>query len=123
MMEAAQNGQGDDFPVSTKCRCGAFGAFGNALADALMWPGPVEVRDVLLEDPPQMGFAQDQDMVEAFAANTPQQPLADGVRAWCLDRRAQHLDSAAHRDGIEVRTIFRIVVANQVLRRDAKERL
>ena len=93
------------------------------MIDTLVRSRAIEVCGVLLEDASQVGLAHDDDVVEALTTDAAQHSLADRIRTRCLDRRAQHLDSAAHRDGIEVRTIFRIVVANQVLRRDAKERL
>ncbi len=69
-----------------------------------------------------MRLADEQDMIQAFPAHAAQQPLADGVRARRLDRRAQHLDAGSSRNGREVRTIFRIIVANEVRRRCAEGR-
>src|SRR5262245_12304276 len=69
-----------------------------------------------------MRLSQDKSMIEAFAPYAPQQPLADRVRAWGLDPRAEHLDVGSGCDGLEAGAVFRIVIPNQVPRRDPEGR-
>ena len=59
-------------------------------------------------------------MVEAFSTDAAQQPLANRVRPRRLDRRSEHLGPASENDGLEVRTVFRIVVTNEILGRLAE---
>ncbi len=88
----------------------------SALVDALMRARLVEVRHILLEHSTEMGLAHDHDVIEALAAHAPQQAFAERIRAWCLDRRSEHLDPCSHCNGIEVRPVFRIIITNQILR-------
>ena len=94
----------------------------HASLDALMRMRPIEVPHVLLEDTPQVLFAQEQNMIEAFTTNAAQQPVANGVRPGCPHRRSEHLDPAPKRHSLEVMTILRIVVANEILRPCAEGR-
>ena len=87
-----------------------------------MWSPAIEVFHILLEDTPQVHFAHNQHVVQAFTPNTPQQSFADGIRSWRLDRCSQHLDPATQGDSPEVRTIFRIVITNQILWRELERR-
>ena len=64
----------------------------------------------------EVSFAHDEDVVEACAPDTAEQSFADRVRAWCLDRRSEHLDPGSDCDSLEVRPVLRIVVTNQILR-------
>ena len=82
----------------------------------------VEVGHVLLEHTAKMLFAEDQDVIKAFAPDAAQQSFTDGVRPWCSDRRAQHLNPASDRYGVEMRTVLRVVVADQVRGRFAEGR-
>lgn len=74
---------------------------------------PVEVPDVLVEDTPQLSLVHDHDVIQAFAPHAAQKSLTDCVRTRCLDRRSQHLNPTSVRDGGDVWTIRRIVIANQ----------
>ncbi len=53
--------------------------FRNVLVDALVRSRPIEIPHVLAEDTPQVRFAEDQYMVEAFTPDAPQQAFADRV--------------------------------------------
>ncbi len=115
MMQATEHGEWDDSPIATRgWRCKLLLAW-DPLLNALMRSRLVEVDDILFEHPAEVGFAQNEDVIQAFAAHAPQQPFADRVRARCLDRRSQHLNPRSDRDGIEMRTVFGVVVTNQVL--------
>ena len=119
MMKAAEDGKGDDpahlanWPTSSRFR------FWDTLINALMRPRPVEVRHILLEHAPQMSFTHDEQVIEAFASNAPQQPLANGIRPRCFDWGSQHLDPTSPCDGLEVRAILRIIISDQIRWRDA----
>ena len=59
-------------------------------------------------------------MVQALAAQAAYQPLTDGVRAWRANGRSDQSDPGARRDLVEMRTVFRIIVTDEILRRLAK---
>ena len=61
-----------------------------------------------------MRFAHNQNMVETFAPHTPKQSFADRVRAWRFDRCSHHLQPASHCDGIELSSVFSVVVTDQI---------
>ena len=63
-----------------------------------------------------MSLTHNQDVVEAFAPDASEQPFADGIRAWCFDWCSQYLDARSTGNHVEVRTKFRIIVADEILR-------
>ena len=67
----------------------------------------VEELRVLLHDPVQMSFAQDQDVVEALTSQTAQEALTDRVRfgrpEWCF----QHIDPCGYL--LERRAVLAII--------------
>jgi hypothetical protein len=69
-----------------------------------------------------VGFARDEDVLEAFTTDAPQQSLADRVCSRGLARRAQHLNATSRRDSLEVPAVPRIIVMDQILRRLPKWR-
>ena len=87
-----------------------------------MWPCAIEVEGILAENAAKMRFTQDEDVIEAFAPHTPQQPLTDRVRAWGLDRRAEYLNAGSGCDGFKVGTVLAIVIADQISRREPEGR-
>jgi hypothetical protein len=86
------------------------------LAQALVGPAPVEVGDVLGQDPLQVPLAEDQDMIDALAADAPEEALADGVRARRPNRRQDHVDAATGRDPCEGGAVLGVVVVDQEAR-------
>ena len=76
--------------------------FRHTLVDALVRSYTIEKAHVLDEDTTQMGFTHDQQVIEAFTADTPQESFADRVCPWCPDWRSEHRDPAACRHSIEV---------------------
>ncbi len=102
MMQATENGECDDSPIATRgWRCKLLLDW-EPLLNALMRSRLVEVDDILFEHPAEVGFAQNEDVIQAFTAHAPQQPFADRVRARCLDRRSQHLNPRSNRHCIEM---------------------
>ncbi len=57
---------------------------GDTLADPLVGPRLVEIREgVLLEHPTKVGFAKDDDVIEALAPGAAEKPLADWIGLHC----------------------------------------
>lgn len=122
VMQATQNWEGNHFLGGTACLIGALFSFWNLLVDALVGPGTIKVSDLLLEDASQMCFAYNHDVIQTFPAHAAEQPFADRIRPWGLDRRSQHSNPGTLGDCSEVGAVLRIVIADQVLRRLAKGR-
>ena len=115
MVQAAQNRHGTHAASQHRARRAPLRGSGHPLSQALMRPGAVEVRDVLLEDTSQVGLAQDEHMVEARAPHAPQEPLARGVLPGRAIRRAQLLDAGGRRDAGEGWPVLAVVVADEVV--------
>jgi hypothetical protein len=75
-------------------------------------PRPIKIRNVVHEDAAQVLLVQDQQVIQTFAPDAPQESFARRIGPWSLDRRAQHLNPASCRDGVEVWTVLRVVVTN-----------
>ncbi len=82
----------------------------------------IEVDDVFLEHVAEVLFPEDQDVIEAFASDAPDQPLADRVGPRRLHGGSQYLNPAARGNGGEVWTVLGIVVTNEILRRRTERR-
>src|SRR5919202_1912208 len=75
VMEAAQHGDRAHTAARPRPRYARLEGVGDALLQALMWPGTVEVGYVLPEHASQVALAQDEQIVQAFAAHAPQEAL------------------------------------------------
>jgi len=81
------------------------------LLETLVRPRPVEVRDVFPEHAGQLPLAQDQDVVQALAADAAQEALAHGMCPRRAVRRARDADATACGDGRACRPVRALVVA------------
>ncbi len=86
------------------------------LLDALMRPCLVKVHHIRLKDTLKLLLLQDQQMVQAFLSDAPQEALADGIGLWGMNRRFEDLDRARFRYPSKARPELAIVITNQVLR-------
>jgi hypothetical protein len=89
----------------------------DALLDALVRAGVIEVGDVFLDDAMKMALAEDEEVVEAFSAETPQESLADGVGLWRPDWRPQDFDMRLLSDPVEGGPVLGVIVTNEESRR------
>ncbi len=78
-MEPAQDRHGDDRPTAPRHAVGRRHARRHLLVDALMRPRVIDVGDIGPQRPAQMGLSQDQQMIQTFPADTPQEPFAVGM--------------------------------------------
>jgi len=92
------------------------GRLGERLAAALVRARPVEVRDVLAAHAGQVALAEDEQVIQALAADAPQEALADGVGLRGAVRCAQDLDTARCRNPRECRPELAVVIADEVAR-------
>ena len=95
VMQTTQHRTRCDFPTGWRCLWSLWLAR-NALLDALMGSGVVEVFLVLLHHSVQMALPQDQKVVEALSPQAADETLADCVRPRCPTGCAQHLDLCCH---------------------------
>jgi len=77
--------------------------------------GFVVVLDVLGKNPPQMILVEDDDMVEAFTADTPVQPLRVGTLPRAVRRGEYVLDAHVLHPPSKLVAIDLVVVAEQLL--------
>ena len=67
--------------------------FWNLLPNPLMRPCLVEVGHIRLEDALELLLLKDQQMIEAFLPDAPQEALADRIGSGCVIQGLQHLDA------------------------------
>lgn len=79
MVEAAQDRGRAHAAAPRLARCLGRTGLGDPLRRALVRSVTVGVARVLDQDPTQVALARDEDMVEALAADAPEEPLAGGV--------------------------------------------
>jgi|tagenome__1003787_1003787.scaffolds.fasta_scaffold19747854_2 hypothetical protein len=69
---------------------------------------------MLAQDVPQVGLAEDQDVIQALAPDAAAEPLADGVLPGRAVGRAQFHDAGPRSESGEGRPKLAIVVADEV---------
>ncbi len=79
-----------------------------------MWSRLIEVDNIFFEHMVQVLFTQNEEVIQAFAADAPHQPLTDRIRPRCLDRRSEHLNPCPCRNCGEMVTILRVIVTNDI---------
>src|SRR5690242_9254695 len=92
VVEATEDRDRADRPRTTRQLQG--GRLGERLAEALVRPRPVEVRDVLAQHVGEVALPEDEQMIEAFAAHAAQEPLAGGIGLRRAVWRAQDRDAS-----------------------------
>jgi hypothetical protein len=116
MVQAAQDRDGTHAAGQHRARGAPLWSIGHSLPQALMGPCRVEVRGVLPQDAAQMGFAQDQQVVQALAPHAPQEALARGVLPGRAIRRAQLLNAGGCRDPGKRGAVLAVIVMEEVPR-------
>src|SRR2546423_599706 len=85
------------------------------LCNPLMWACLVEVLHIRIQNALELLLLQNQQVVQAFLSDTPQEALADCIGAWGMIRRFQYLNAAGCGHSRETRRKFAIVITNQIL--------
>ena len=75
----------------------------------------VEVAHIGMEHALELLLVEDQQMVEAFLSDAPQEALADRIGSGCMNRRLENLNATGCRHASKARPEFVIVITNQVL--------
>ena len=76
----------------------------------------VEVPYIVIEHALELLLAEDEEMVQAFLSDTPQEAFADGIGSWCMNRRFEDLDRARFRHTSKARPKLALIITNQILR-------
>ena len=63
------------------------------MTNPLMRPRAVEIRDILCDDTMEMPLTQDENMIQAFASHTADEPLADRISLGDFHRGLEHVNS------------------------------
>ena len=71
VMQTTQNWEGNDVAPGINRASYCIPRFRNVLVNALVWSHSIEIPHVLVEDLPEMRFAEDQHMVKAFTPDAP----------------------------------------------------
>ncbi len=114
MMQAAQNWQRNNTPSGHRCCLCTLRSSGDPLLNALMRARLIKVNGILFEHTVQVLFTEDEQVIQAFTAHAPQQPLADGIRPWCFERRSEHLNPRPCRNCGKLVTVLRVIVTNEI---------
>ena len=80
-----------------------------------MGPGSVEVLHIGIQDSLELLFLKNQQMVQAFLPDTPQEALADRISSWRVMRRCEKLDTTCRGNSSKARPKFVIVIMYQIL--------
>ena len=62
-----------------------------------MRSGQVEVRHILIEHALKLFLVKNQQVIEAFLSDTPQEAFADRIGSWCMNGRLENLDGTRGR--------------------------
>ena len=115
-MEATEHRERPHFAHTARMRRGCCGIAGDLLPDPLVRPVLVVVGHVLPEHAPQVGPAQYQDVIQAFAPDAAEGALARGVMSRCPVRGPQLRDAARRRDAGDRRTILAVAIMDEIAR-------
>jgi hypothetical protein len=85
------------------------------LPNPLMGSCSVEVDDIRIQDPLELLFLKNQQMVKAFLPDTPQEALADRISSWRMIGRCEKLDTTGRGNTSKARPKFVIVIMYQIL--------
>ena len=81
-----------------------------------MRPCLVEVHDIGIEHALELLLLKNQQMVQAFLSNAPQEPLTDGIGSWRMIGGFEQLDVTCLRHTGKARPEFAIVITNEIFR-------
>ena len=81
------------------------------MLDPLMRSGSIEIRHILFELSMELTFIQNEDVIQALAANTAEKSFTNGIGFGSADRRPQHFDAAGGTR--KSHAIFAVIVTDQ----------
>jgi hypothetical protein len=90
------------------------------LGQTLMRTVQIEIVGIRFQHSPQLTFTENQQVIQTFAADTSEEPLAHGVRAWCGDRGFEDVDVGPGSRAVKGSSVLCIMIPNEVLWSGAK---
>ena len=75
----------------------------------------VEVPHIVIEHALELLLAEDEEMVQAFLSDTPQEAFADGIGSWGMNRRGEYLNGTCGRHASKAWPKFVVVISYQIL--------
>src|SRR5947209_4272065 len=75
--------------------------FRDLLPNPLMGSCSVEVHDIRIQDPLELLFLKNQQMVKAFLPHTSQEAFTDSIGSWCVIRGLEQLNATGRRHSAE----------------------
>jgi hypothetical protein len=117
MVESTHDRKSDDLVAYNLRRRNRPEPFRNLLLDPLMRSCLVEVGHIGIEHALELLLLNNQQMIQAFLSDAPQEALTDRIGSGRMNRRFQDLDAAGCGHTSEARPKFGIVIPNQVLGR------
>ena len=121
-MKAMENWQPDDLPRLLLRKWGKEEWFGNLLLNPLMRTPVIEKSDILVDHPSGMTLTEDQDMVQAFAANCTEETLTQCIGFRGLERGVQQFGVNTGDGAFKQHAVLMVIVANQITRPDPEAR-
>jgi hypothetical protein len=115
MVESTHDRKSDDLVAYNLRRRNRPEPFRNLLLDPLMRSCLVEVGHIGIEHALELLLLNNQQMIQAFLSDAPQEALTDRIGSGRMNRRFQDLDAAGCGHTSEARPKFGIVIPNQVL--------
>jgi len=88
----------------------------NPLPNLPVWSWSVEVLDVFLDHTMKLPVPDNQQVIEAFSPQAPQEPFADRVGLWGTVGRPQDFNGACLCDSCEIVAVLAVPVADQETR-------
>ncbi len=76
----------------------------------------VEVGHIRIEHALELLLLKDQQVVQTFLSDTPQETLTNGIGSWRMNRRLENLDATCPRHPNKAGPKFAVVITDQVLR-------
>ena len=79
-----------------------------------MRSSPIEVGDIAIEHALELFLLNNQQLIQAFLSDAPQEAFADRIGSWSVIRRFENLDTTCPRHPSKARPELAIVISDQV---------
>ncbi len=119
VVQSTHDREGEDLATTVIRRDRLTKLFWKLLSDALMRPGSIEVLDIGMQDTMQLLLLEDEQVIKTLSPHTAQKPFADGIGAFRMVRRGEHLDAAGCGHASETGSKLVITITNEIVRRSS----
>ena len=116
MLQSAHDGSRHDRSPAWAQTLRTLVSIRDSVPDPVMRAVSIEGRDGVVKDTMHLTLVQDEEVIEALATDTPEEPLTDGSGSWSMDRSPEHLDAARVGSASTVGPVLPVVVAQEEVR-------